>query len=107
MTGVSIHDKECWMCGKSGLSNMTVHHAIPQHLKPKKNVTIPICRKCHDKIHFDDVSGMYAYLHKIERVFNEGKRGLGTLQGMLTKNTQHKEALVKLKKGEKVTLGGK
>lgn len=26
------------------------HHSIPQCLKPKFNVIIPLCRKCHERI---------------------------------------------------------
>ena len=104
MTSISIHDKKCWVCDKQD-PKVTVHHAIPQHLKPAKNVTIPVCRKCHDRIHYDDVSGMYSYLFKIERLFNEGTRGVKVLTGMLKNNTKNKQKIEKLNNGEKINLG--
>jgi len=106
MTSINVHDKACWICDKES-AKLTVHHAIPQHLKPAKNVMIPVCRKCHDKIHYDDVSGMYSYLFKIEKLFNEGTRGVKVLTGMLKNNTKHREKIERMKKGEKITLGEK
>lgn len=39
----------CWMCGTD--KNVTRHHVIPKSFNPKKNMIIPLCRSCHDKIH--------------------------------------------------------
>lgn len=103
MTSITVHDKECWICGKAD-GKMTVHHSIPQHLKPVKNAMVPVCRKCHDKIHYDDVAGMYSYLFKIEKLFNEGTRGIKIMTGMLNNNKKTKEKIEKLKKGQKVNL---
>lgn len=46
-----IFKKNCWMCG---VIDHTVqkHHAIPKAMKPKWNMTIPLCAKCHEKWHF-------------------------------------------------------
>jgi cytochrome c553 len=93
------------MCGKAK-PNMTIHHGIPQHLKPEKNIMIPICRECHDKVNYDDVTGMYAYLFKIEKTFNEGKRSLGIMKDMLDQNTKHRENMLLLAQGKKIVLGG-
>ena len=50
MTKITIgHDEGCWICGSK--MSLTTHHALPQHLKPKSNVMIPICAKCHSDIH--------------------------------------------------------
>lgn len=63
---MNIHVQEtlCWVCG-TGNKKMTMHHTIPQHLKPVKNVVVPVCRACHDKINENDVSGMYQFAIKI------------------------------------------
>ena len=102
---ITINDNKCWVCGTD--KNTTAHHAIPQHLKPKQNILIPICRNCHDKVHYDDVTGMYSYLHKIEKTFSDGERSIGVLKKMLGENTKVKQDLDKLMKKGKVNLSGK
>ncbi len=101
---IAINDNKCWVCDKT--KGVTMHHAIPQHIKPKQNIMIPICRGCHDKIHYDDVTGMYSYLHKIEKVFEDGGRNISILKKMLGENTKYKQDLEKLMKGKKVSLSG-
>ena len=56
MNVITISDVECWVCLSK--DNMTVHHALPLHLNPRKNVLVPICRKCHDSLNSTDVQGM-------------------------------------------------
>lgn len=102
---ITINDNKCWVCG--GDKNVTSHHAIPQHIKPKQNILIPICRTCHDKVHYDDVMGMYSYLHKIEKVFSDGGKSLAILKKMLAENTTYKKELEKLMKGNKINLSVK
>lgn len=46
----------CWRCGKPfNMTNpddiKTEHHAIPEEMQPKRNVEIPVCKKCHGEIH--------------------------------------------------------
>lgn len=55
---IKIDSVHCFCCGnqfdpqiKGGLK--TKHHAIPEELKPVRNIIIPVCRNCHDKIHLD------------------------------------------------------
>jgi len=53
-----IDANRCWLCGiefnrvSTGQNDedKTKHHAIPHQLKPKLNVLIPVCVKCHRKI---------------------------------------------------------
>jgi uncharacterized protein YlaI len=40
--------ERCWQCGS--IENISRHHVIPQRFRPKQNITIPLCRNCHDKI---------------------------------------------------------
>ena len=65
MTQIIVKENECYVCG--GNKDITIHHTIPQHLKPKKNVLVPVCQKCHDKITSTDVVGLYAYMYKLEQ----------------------------------------
>lgn len=109
---ITIDGDLCFRCGTN--KKITRHHAIPSHLKPKRNVTVPVCRKCHDKIHFDDVSGMYSYIHKIEKTLKTCSINLGVLKNQVNENTNLKrrvekeESLIsKMKKGKKITLGEK
>ena len=44
--------KFCWLCGREDL--LTEHHAIPQKISGiKMNITVPVCKNCHDLIHMD------------------------------------------------------
>ena len=52
---VKIEASHCYKCGKLFHQNheeleRTTHHAIPQKLKPHRNILIPICKKCHGKM---------------------------------------------------------
>lgn len=41
-------DRYCWLCGKE---ETTEHHVSPEvNGSRETNVTIPLCRKCHDDI---------------------------------------------------------
>lgn len=48
-----IDSNRCWCCGIEFTEEnfKTGHHAIPATFKPLFNLCIPICKKCHDKIH--------------------------------------------------------
>ena len=46
--GISMLRRRCWLCGNH---KTTRHHVIPKSLKPIKNKVIPLCRKCHTKMH--------------------------------------------------------
>ena len=38
----------CWGCNAT--ANLTKAHIIPKHLKPKRNLVIPLCQSCHSII---------------------------------------------------------
>lgn len=50
---VNIDRFKCFFCDRAFNNKdvkKTKHHAIPQFLKPKNNVTIAVCEDCHKKI---------------------------------------------------------
>ena len=51
---MKIEAYHCYSCsnpfGKTGKHRKTQHHAIPQFLKPKRNVLVPVCYDCHKNI---------------------------------------------------------
>ena len=76
---------ECWRCGSSGL--MTMHHTIPKHLKPVKNVVVPICEPCHEEINHVDITGIKYFGYKI---FKSAKE----VSAMITKWTARSETIM-------------
>ena len=51
LTKLDAH--HCFCCGgafDNAEKKKTQHHAIPKNLKPKRNVLLPICDKCHKEI---------------------------------------------------------
>ncbi len=81
---ITIEDDVCWICGKHKgiVGPMTEHHALPKHLKPKKNVKLPACQGCHDDLNQEDHKGIMAFAFKIDRSFQE----LGQMVKNMTKN---------------------
>ena len=81
-----ISDDKCWKCGQvfgQGPLKRTTHHVIPRHLKPVKNMIIPIHEKCHDEITSQDVTSLTAFTFKLEREVNDIKRKVVTLTTLL------------------------
>lgn len=71
-------DMNCWVCGKTFVNykdhpehQKTMHHVLPQHLKPINNVVVPVCKKCHEFINQSDIRGMYAFAHKFDKSLGE------------------------------------
>lgn len=92
---ITIKDDCCWICGKhiSIVKSLTDHHTLPKHLKPVKNVVVPVCRRCHDKLNSDDKQGLVSFAYKIQKSFDALS---GMVKGM-TKNLKR----VDLEKSEK------
>lgn len=61
-------ENECFACLKK--EGLTKHHAIPQRLKPKKNLIIPVCRNCHDKINKDEL--LMDNINKLAELLKKG-----------------------------------
>ena len=76
----------CWRCGSSG--KMSMHHTLPKHLKPMKNVVIPVCFSCHEDINHSDIKGVKAFGYKI---YKSAK----TLSKMIGLWTERSESMLK------------
>ena len=66
---LKIEAHHCWVCGEvfSGKKKAkTSHHAIPQSMKPKRNIEIPVCNDCHKEIN----SYAHISLPKLESINN-------------------------------------
>jgi hypothetical protein len=72
---------QCWICGEE--DNITSHHALPKHLKPKNNIIIPVCDICHKKLNAFDINGMYTYLYKIKKSIKENVGAVNIALGNL------------------------
>lgn len=72
---IIVNDNECWVCGnpfdatKDG--KKTMHHTLPRHIKPKKNVVIPICTSCHEKVTSEDTSALINFAYKTLKMTSE------------------------------------
>lgn len=57
LSEVKIDATHCYCCGEvmtsTGDLKKSLHHAIPKQFKPKRNILLPICVKCHRMIHSD------------------------------------------------------
>ncbi len=65
---ITIQGSSCWKCGNDfdgKECKRTSHHGIPRTLKPKQNVSIPMCEKCHKEINKQDINTLKAYAYKI------------------------------------------
>jgi len=62
-----VDDDTCWVCGSTfdRECRKTMHHTLPKHLKPTKNVVIPICATCHDKVTADDPQALLNFGYKM------------------------------------------
>ena len=49
---IAIASYDCFRCGS--MENLTRHHAIPKRMNPRKNMTVPLCRKCHNELNTID-----------------------------------------------------
>ena len=50
---IKIEAHHCFRCGNPFTGKgrkKTKHHAIPQFLKPQRNVEVPVCDDCHKEI---------------------------------------------------------
>lgn len=67
-----LDDNICWMCGKVFTTNdckitdrKTMHHTLPRHFKPVKNVVVPVCQDCHNKLNQHDTAGLIQFTKKM------------------------------------------
>jgi hypothetical protein len=79
---VKLDSRHCWFCGNvmGGENKKTKHHAIPEFLKPKRNVIVPVCLPCHQEINKYMVQGlpnfkaMKGFLENIEKFVEKHKK---------------------------------
>jgi len=65
--GISVtSEKACWMCGDQK-KNKTNHHCLPQTFSPKKNVQIPLCKDCHEKLHKFDLLAIQKFMYRLSK----------------------------------------
>lgn len=66
---ITVDDTQCWVCGNefSELRKKTMHHTLPRHLRPKRNVVIPICESCHDRVTAEDPQAVHNFAYKMMR----------------------------------------
>jgi len=88
---IDINDDYCWVCGKKFIINdkflhMTKHHTLPKHLNPKKNVTAPVCKRCHGKLNAHDVRGLFAFAYKLDRTVEDVKQMTGAMWQSVSKH---------------------
>ena len=59
---IIITNNFCWCCGsplsRTGVKVYTQHHAIPRRFRPIRNMIIPVCEFCHNKINSVDINGI-------------------------------------------------
>lgn len=79
---ITIQGSSCWRCGNEfdgKKHKRTAHHGIPRTLKPKQNVSIPMCEECHGEINKQDINTLEAYAHKIYKTTQDIPRAVREL----------------------------
>jgi len=81
--GIKVHGNKCWICSKGG--KITSHHTLPKYLQPHKNVEVPLCKDCHDRLHGSDTNILTAFAYKIMKNTHSSFRKTCELIGLLKK----------------------
>ncbi len=86
---ISINDDTCWVCGEVFTSNhpKTMHHVLPKHIKPKRNILVPICEPCHEKVTSEDTPALINYMHKLEKTTQGLQKQVGSLKRLFDTRT--------------------
>ena len=66
---ISIQENFCMRCGVNGVP-LTRHHSIPKRMKPKMNVTVPLCKKCHDELNLLEVWAIRIFLRLLKGILS-------------------------------------
>lgn len=90
---ITVQDSECWICGKNASIEvkLTMHHCLPKHIKPKRNVIVPLCESCHKKINANDIRGIFAFAVKIERTLEDSYKMMKTFSENVLGNFKWKK----------------
>ncbi len=99
---ISIHEDDgCWICGKRD-KKITSHHILPKYLNPVKNIIIPICESCHDRLNAEDINGMYSYLYRVQSIITKDSKVIKVALDKLNSLTR-----LKLNNGKEFKKNGK
>lgn len=58
----------CLRCGTT-TKKLTEHHVVPQRIEMERNMLVPLCRRCHDKIHEVETPSVMGHLNKMKNDF--------------------------------------
>ena len=54
---VDYNPDKCWMCGRTqkslSVKKIDRHHVLNHAWRPRFNFKIPLCRSCHDFVHYE------------------------------------------------------
>lgn len=66
-------DIACWICGNAFNRTVkkTMHHTIPKHLKPQRNMVVPICEACHNRVNAEDPQAILNFSYKMMKTLIE------------------------------------
>ena len=74
MTALGYNPNKCSMCGyvQKPFSGLEVdrHHVLNRSWKPKFNFKIPLCRNCHDFVHFELPNGLTPHRTNSKKMVN-------------------------------------
>ena len=90
---ILINDNECLVQapGCTITKKLTQHHVLPKHLKPKKNLVVPVCDNCHQKLNNNDITGLFAYAYKIERITEDVRQATNKICKNISSYIQEQE----------------
>src|SRR3990167_9744642 len=79
---IKIDAHHCFKCLAAFNGKKTQHHAIPDFMKPKRNVLIPICETCHKEINLymiqqlPNFKSLNNFISNIESIVKKYKKKL-------------------------------
>ena len=80
-----VTEDTCWICGTD--KGITKHHVIPvSYFKPKQNITIPLCKSCHQELHYCYHLAYIGSTDYLESKMKPYRFYNNTVQKMLSKN---------------------
>ena len=89
--GIKVNEGVCWCCENT--TNITNHHCIPKCMNPVKNVEIPLCQKCHDVLHAQDMTLTQRFAYKIQKTLEDGVRKVSALTNLIKLKKDKQEAM--------------
>ena len=91
---IKIDAHHCWVCGiafDGEEHKKTNHDAIPRFLKPKRNVMVPICQKCHRELNTKytiqsipkiKIKKIRNFIKNLDEFINKNKKILENYEGL-------------------------